>query len=416
MDEFITLKKINGTWAVLAQSVVDPDPPPVIVAPPDPAVGLVPITGFGSQTIGGSAGEVFHVTNLAASGPGTLRDAVSKSNRRIVFDVAGDIVFPQAALDQLAIHKSFLTIDGFSAPAPGITLVNQGIAIMDASFGAGARPHNDVHDIIIRGLTVRKNGVGNQYALEVSLGYSSFRDATTQRPYNIVVHHCYFDGATDDQINFAGARNSTFCWNVVNAPRASNQNFWLGGGSEFLSFHHNVCGPYSWRNPLVAQTGNINDHRQAKELIVDWRNNVVINGSMAVDGKGTSLMSYAWLGGKANFIGNYYFALENLKAQLPRNAVRDMIRAYGSRADPDANTPAAGVWVERNKIYSPYQAAPAVNQADQCFGTAGPYAAAPVETAHTPQEIVAFAGPRHSNPALDALRVLAEREFGTNGL
>lgn len=45
--------------------------------------------GFGKDATGGREGSVYDVTNLDDSGAGSFRDAVSSSNRIVVFDVGG---------------------------------------------------------------------------------------------------------------------------------------------------------------------------------------------------------------------------------------------------------------------------------------------------------------------------------------
>ena len=74
--------------------------------------------GFGAYASGGRGGQVVHVTNLNASGAGSLADAVSVSGRFVVFDVGGVIDITGKSIT----IASNVTIAGQTAPGEGITI------------------------------------------------------------------------------------------------------------------------------------------------------------------------------------------------------------------------------------------------------------------------------------------------------
>jgi len=84
--------------------------------------------GFGAQATGGRGGSVYVVTNLNDSGPGSFRDAVSVSNRTVVFAVGGII-----RINSPIAAKSNLTIAGQTAPGEGITIYGNHISFSGAN-------------------------------------------------------------------------------------------------------------------------------------------------------------------------------------------------------------------------------------------------------------------------------------------
>lgn len=85
-------------------------------------VGQVPAfpgaEGFGAYARGGREGDVYTVTNLDNTGPGSFADAIAtvpENGRTIVFGVSGYI-----HVNKTALSRSRVTIAGQTAPGDGI--------------------------------------------------------------------------------------------------------------------------------------------------------------------------------------------------------------------------------------------------------------------------------------------------------
>jgi subtilisin-like proprotein convertase family protein len=106
--------------------------------------------GVGGGAVGGGrlglSNTVYHVYNLNDSGAGSLRDAVSTTNRTVVFDVSGTI-FLQS---RLVITNSYLTLAGQTAPGDGITVAGGETSVTNA------------HDVIIRYLRFRPGDISSE--------------------------------------------------------------------------------------------------------------------------------------------------------------------------------------------------------------------------------------------------------------
>jgi len=208
--------------------------------------------GVGAMATGGArnAGkttEIYHVTNLKDSGPGSFRDAVSKGNRIVVFDVAGYIdLTPGSAVSA----ASDLTIAGESAPG-------QGIAIDGAEVS-----FTKCHNVICRNIRFRqssrdpnkgKSGIGMDNASDiimdhVSVEFGKWDNIDCNDSKDITFQYCFDADPIGQQFNAHADSAVTWYRNLWSS--AHNRNPLAKGNIDFIN---NAL--YNFQSGLTAHTG-----------------------------------------------------------------------------------------------------------------------------------------------------------------
>jgi pectate lyase len=240
--------------------------------------------GFGRNTTGGLGQSIYRVTTLANSGAGSLRDALAIGNRCIVFDVGGTVDMTNATSLNV---RSNVTIDGLTAPSPGITLVNNKPTGADEGAEPPVLNISNVNNVVVRGLRIR-NSPGD--AIRV-----------VNNAFNIVLDRVsvtsFGDGAIDVTL---GAKDVTIQWSILGRGRPShNFPMLIANGTIGVTVHHNLYIEGSSRNPRCTYGQTL-----AAELVCDSRNNLIWN----YEGEGTQIDFRA----TANIVNNYYFTTKDM--------------------------------------------------------------------------------------------------------
>jgi pectate lyase len=144
--------------------------------------------GWAATTPGGRGGRIIKVTTLAASGPGSLREAIeAKGPRIVVFEVGGVIDLDHGFF---AIEEPFITVAGQTAPSPGITIIRgMGVGII-------------THDVIVQHVRVRPGDAGERKAG----GWLSDGIRTERGAHDVIIDHCTLAWATDKNLAVSGDR------------------------------------------------------------------------------------------------------------------------------------------------------------------------------------------------------------------
>ena len=266
--------------------------------------------GGGKYTSGGRGQDVYIVTNLEDYGenedpiPGSFRDAISKDNRTIVFNVSGTIELKRK-LDMT--KRKNITIAGQTAPGEGITFYGWETNISKAE------------NMIIRYVRFRPG------AVNVHQGDSM--DAIWGRSMkNIMVDHISTSWSTDETMSLYRAENMTVQWSIIaesltmSGHTKGRHGYGAIWGGVNATYHHNLIADHTSRNPRIGggtPEADDNDHI----ALTDIRNNVLYNwGYNTIYGGGRS---------RTNYINNY------LKpGQGTRDSVRDRVIDAGEKNKP----------------------------------------------------------------------------------
>ena len=245
--------------------------------------------GYGMDTPAGRGGTVFKVTNLNASGSGSLKACIDGTTARTcVFEVSGVI----RLTSDLTIRNSKITIAGQTAPSPGIMLRGAAIKIQAS-------------DVLIQHIRVRTgddtNGPDpdNRDSLKIE-------GSATKLVKNVVIDHCSFSWAIDEIASTWGPTdNITFSNNIFAEPlNESIHPAYDGNGVQKHGFGV-LFGPATGSS--VTMVGNLFAHivernplSRATEFV--FVNNLVYDrGTMDLD-----LQSEDNLVTKSSVVGNVF--------------------------------------------------------------------------------------------------------------
>jgi hypothetical protein len=257
--------------------------------------------GFGRFATGGRMGTVYHVTNLNDSGTGSFRDAVSKPNRMVVFDVSGVIKIN----DKIAASPK-ITIAGQTAPGQGIVVYGNGISFADSSIvryirfrgssnmpkGACTVVADDCHDVILDHVSIewgRWDDLHIKGTTNITLQYCLIGEpidpqrfgALFEDPHNVTIHHCLW---IDNQSRNPKAKAAIeYINNVVYNYGVDG----LVGGHSAANHTQDVIGNYFIAGPnsggsFVGEFTET-DHVFEQGNYVDMDKDGVLNGRLVTD-------------------------------------------------------------------------------------------------------------------------------------
>ncbi len=287
---FLPVLLAVATLLVVGSGTADPEKAAAARTPATPPDSIAPrpLEGFGATTPGGRGGAAFTVTSLADAGPGSLREAVSGSHRSISFAVAGVIDLRST----LRVQGHHLTIDGGSAPPPGVTLTTTFPGFRGPLLELDGDDF-EVHDVIVSHLRIQDNPDarrGDNVRLEDGV-------------YNVVIDHCSLRRGGDGNFDLNdGVHDVTIQWSILAATR---KNQLIRSGVCNVSLHHNLYAHGSERNPQLQESSLGID--MVNNVIFDWGGNY---GTRVRDGSSANLVKNYYLPGPRSDVEDAVIIME----------------------------------------------------------------------------------------------------------
>ncbi len=306
--------------------------------------------GFGRFAIGGRVGEVYHVTNLNDAGAGSFRDAVSKPNRIVMFDIGGVININE----RIVVNRN-IYVAGQTAPGGGITIYGNGLAFN------GSSGNNIIRYIRIR---MGKNGdagkdavaisAGTNYIFDhvsVSWGSDGTFDVNGSGIDNITLQDCIIGQGINNRNHSTGGLMQSGKWSVIRSLYHSNKtrnpkargahefinsvlynwgtNGYIMGDTEGLS-ECNLIGNYFIYGPSSSSGSHITNttpsfNVYAKDNWVDANKDGVLNGTLLTNYKTATVKNTPFAHPGVGTPMSAQAALDNVIKNVGASRVRDAV-------------------------------------------------------------------------------------------
>ena len=242
----------------------------------NPAPAFPGAEGFGRFASGGRGGEIVHVTTLDDSGAGSFRDAVSKPNRVVVFDVGGLI-----RLKSNVAVSSAISILGQTAPGDGIMFYGRSVSF------SGQK------NVIVRYLRFREGITGDKGKCSVNLSNGS----------DMIFDHCSIEWGRWDCLGLTqGSHDITF-QNCLIGEGVDPQRFGsLSDSVNNITYTHNLWINNQSRNPKAK--GRI---QYINNVVYNWGVCGLVGGHSAGDHFQDVVGNYFIAGPNSNshFVGEF---------------------------------------------------------------------------------------------------------------